>query len=40
MDGLNSFYPVSEVIDYLLNGDTEVALFQFMNLHSFQKSEF
>ena len=34
---LSSFYPVVEGIDYLVNSDTEVALFQFMNLHSFQE---
>ena len=37
MEGLSSFYPVVDGIDYLVNGDTEVALFQFMNLHSFQE---
>ena len=37
MDGLSSFYPVIEGIDYIVNSDTEVALFQFMNLHSFQE---
>ena len=37
MDGLSSFYPVLEGIDYIVNSDTEVALFQFMNLHSFQE---
>ena len=37
MEGLSSFYPVLEGIDYLVNSDTEVALFQFMNLHSFQE---
>ena len=37
MDGLNSFRPVVEGMDYLVNSDTEVALFQFMNLHSFQE---
>jgi hypothetical protein len=37
MDGLSSFYPVVEGIDYLVNSDTEVALFHFENLHSFQE---
>ena len=37
MEGLGSFYPVVDGIDYLVNSDTEVALFQFMNLHSFQE---
>ena len=37
MEGLSSFYPVVEGIDYLVDSDTEVALFQFMNLHSFQE---
>ena len=37
MEGLSSFFPVVEGIDYLVNSDTEVALFQFMNLHSFQE---
>ena len=38
MEGsLSSFYPVVEGIDHLVNSDTEVALFQFMNLHSFQE---
>ena len=37
MDGLNSFYPVVEGIDYLLNSDTEVASFLFINVHSFQE---
>ena len=37
MDGLSSFYPVVEGIDYLVNNDDEVALFEFTNLHSFQE---
>ena len=37
MDGLSSFYPVVKGIDYLVNSTTDVALFQFMNLHSFQE---
>ena len=37
MEGLSSFYPVADGINYLVNSDTEVALFQFMNLHSFQE---
>ena len=37
MEGLSSFYPVVKGIIYLVNSDTEVALFQFMNLHSFQE---
>ena len=37
MEGLSSFYPVVKGIDYLVNSTTEVALFQFMNLHSFQE---
>ena len=39
MDGLSSFYPVVEGIDYLVNSDNEVALFEFTNLHSFQEYE-
>ena len=39
MDGLSSFYPVVEGIDYLVNTDTEVALFLFLNVHSFQEYE-
>ena len=37
MDGLNSFRPVVEGMDYLVNSDTEVALFLFINVHSFQE---
>ena len=37
MDGLSSFYPVLEGIDYIVNSDTEVALFLFINVHSFQE---
>ena len=39
MDGLSSFLPVVEGIDYLVNTDTEVALFLFLNVHSFQEYE-
>ena len=39
MDGLSSFYPVVEGIDYLVNSDTEVALFHFFNVHSYQEYE-
>ena len=37
MDGLSSFYPVVEGIDYLVNSGNEVALFEFMNLYSFKE---
>ena len=37
MDGLSSFYPVAEGLDYLVNSDNEVALFEFINLHSYQE---
>ena len=37
MDGLNSFRPVVEGMDYLVNSDTDVALFLFINVHSFQE---
>ena len=37
MDGLSSFYPVVEGLDYLVNSDNEVALFEFINLHSYQE---
>ena len=38
MDGLSSFYPVLEGIDYLVNSDSEVALFQFTSsIHSFKQ---
>ena len=38
MDGLSSFYPVLEGIDYLVNSDSEVALFQFTSsIHSFEQ---
>ena len=39
MDGLSSFLPVVEGIDYLVNTDTAVALFLFLNVHSFQEYE-
>ena len=38
MDGLSSFYPVLEGIDYLVNSESEVALFQFTSsIHSFEQ---
>ena len=37
MEGLSSFYPVVDGIDYLVNSDNEVALFQFENLHSLKE---
>ena len=37
MDGLSSFYPVVEGIEYLVNSNTEVALFHFFNVHSYQE---
>ena len=37
MEGLSSFYPIIEGIDYLVNSDTEVALFQFQDINSFEK---
>ena len=37
MDGLSSFYPVAEGLDYLVKSDNEVALFEFINLHSYQE---
>ena len=40
MDGLSSFYPFTEGIDYLVNSDTEVALFHFQDINyinSFEK---
>ena len=37
MEGLSSFYPVVEGLDYLVNSDNEVALFEFINLHSYQE---
>ena len=37
MDGLSSFYPVVEGLDYLVNSDNEVALFEFINLHSYKE---
>ena len=37
MEGLSSFYPFFEGIDYLVDSDTEVALFHFQDINSFEK---
>ena len=34
---VNSFYPFAEGIDYVMNSDTEVALFHFQDINSFEK---
>ena len=34
---VNSFYPFEEGIDYVVNSDTEVALFHFQDINSFEK---
>ena len=36
MDGLSSFFPIAEGLNYLVNSDTEVALFHFQQ-HSFEE---
>ena len=34
---VNSFYPFAEGIDYVMNSDTEVALFHLQDINSFEK---
>ena len=37
MEGLSSFYPLTEGIDYLVNSDTKVALFHFQGINAIEK---
>ena len=37
MEGLSSFYPLTEGIDYLVNSDAEVALFHFQSINYLEK---